>query len=78
MNLQKIKSALVSGVLTAILAGAGYVLSVGDIFKVDVHSLSNVLALSLLTAIVSLIKSFSTTNEGNFIGVVSVAPPARD
>lgn len=67
-----VKSALVTAFLTAILALAGYVLGVGDIFKIDVHAFINVGALSLLTAIVSIIKSFLTTPDGNFVGVVNI------
>lgn len=68
----KIKSALVSALITAILAAAGYVIGVGDIFKIDVHAFINVFSLSALTALVSLIKSFFTTTAGNFAGAVKV------
>lgn len=67
-----IKSALVSGVITGILGVAGYIIEVGDIFKLDVHTLVNVGALSALTTIVSLIKSFLTTSSGNFVGAVNI------
>lgn len=67
-----VKSALVSAFLTAILALAGYVLGVGDVFKIDVHALINVGALSTLTALVSLIKAFLTTDKGNFVGAVEI------
>lgn len=69
LNLTNIRGALVSGVLTAILAIAGYIIGVGDLFKIDVHALVNVGALSALTAVVSLIKSFLTTNEGKAAGI---------
>lgn len=64
-----IKSALVSGVITAILAVAGYIIGVGDIFKIDVHALVNVGALALLTTIVSLIKASLTTKTGTVGGI---------
>lgn len=67
-----IKSALVSALITAILAIAGYIIGVGDVFAIDVHALVNVGALSALTAVVSVIKSFLTTNGGNFVGAVSI------
>lgn len=67
-----VKSALVSAFLTACLALAGYVIGVGDIFKIDVHAFANVGALSLLTAVVSIIKSFLTTPSGNFVGAVAI------
>jgi len=64
-----IKSALVSGVITAILAIAGYIIGVGDIFKIDVHALINVGALALLTTLVSLIKASLTTSAGTVGGI---------
>lgn len=74
INTAQLKSALVSGVLTAILAGLGYVVGIGDVFKIDVHAIVNVVALSFGTTIISLIKSFLTTDEGKFAGAVKVAP----
>lgn len=72
LSTTNIKSALVSALLTAILAIAGYIIGVADVFKIDVHALINVGALSALTAIVSLIKSFLTTDGGKFVGTVTV------
>lgn len=68
ITLTQVKSALVSAVIAAVLGVAGYILSVGDIFKIDVHSLSNVAALSALVAFVSLVKSAGTTPAGTFMG----------
>ena len=68
----QVKSALVSGVITAVLATAVSIIGVGDVFKLDVHSLANVFARSALTAIVSFIKSILTTPAGNFVGAVAV------
>lgn len=67
-----IKSALVSGVLTAILGGAGYVIGLGNIFSVDIHTLANIVVLAFLVAVVSLIKQLLTTSQGNFVGAVNV------
>lgn len=64
-----IKSALVSGVITGILGIAGYIIGVGDIFKLDVHTLLNVGALAALTTVVSLIKAGLTTDRGTIAGV---------
>ena len=72
ITLTNLKSALVSGVITGVLGVAGYIIGVGDIFKLDVHTLVNVGALAALTTIVSLVKSFLTTPAGNFAGVVVV------
>lgn len=69
-----IKSALVSGVITTVLGIAGYIIGVGDIFKLDTHTLLNVGALAGLTTIVSIIKSFLTTETGSVAGVQVVQP----
>lgn len=72
LNWTNIKGAIVSAVITAVLAIAGYIIGVGDIFSIDVHALVNVGALSVLTALVSVIKSLLTTQSGDFAGVVKV------
>ena len=72
MNITNLKSALVSGVITGVLGIAGYIIGVGDVFNLDVHTLINVGALSALTTAVSLIKSFLTTENGNFVGTINI------
>lgn len=69
MNITMIKSALVSGVLAGILAGAVYIIGVGDVFALNLHSLVNVVAIAVLTVIVSLIKNIGTSSTGSFAGV---------
>ena len=64
-----IKSALISGVLMTILAIATYILSVGDIFSVDGKTMVNIGVMSLLTAIVSFVKSSFTSDAGKFAGI---------
>lgn len=64
-----IKSACVSGMIMAVLGVAGYIIGVGDVFKLDVHSLVNVAVMSGLTAIVSLLKASMTSNSGKVAGV---------
>lgn len=64
-----IKSALVSFVISGVLAGALYVLQVGDVFALDVHKLINVVAIAVLVGVVSLIKSTGTSTSGTFAGV---------
>ena len=65
----KIKSALVSGVLSAILAGAMYITGLGDVFAIDVHALINIVALAVLTTVVSLLKAGITTDAGTVAGI---------
>lgn len=64
-----IKSALVSGVIMGILGVSGYVIGVGDVFKLDFHSLINVGVMSFLATTVSLIKSVITTDTGKVAGI---------
>lgn len=64
-----IKSALISGVLMTVLAIATYILSVGDIFSVDGKTMVNIGIMSLLTAIVSFVKSSFTSDAGKFAGI---------
>lgn len=67
-----IKSALVSGVLAGILAVAGYIIGVGDLFVIDLHKLVNAFVLALLVAIVSVLKNLGTGKDGSFMGVIQV------
>lgn len=72
LSWDKVKGALISAAITAILTGAGYIIGVGDIFNIDLRALANVVSLSALTALVSLIKAFFTTPQGEFAGAVKV------
>lgn len=64
-----IKSALVSGVLMAILGIATYLLGIGDIFKADGHTVANIAVMAILTAIVSVVKNSLTTSTGKIAGI---------
>ena len=66
------KSALVYGLLSAILAMSLYAISIGDVFKLDLHALINSGVFGLLAVLVSLIKNLLTTNQGNFLGTTKV------
>jgi hypothetical protein len=67
--LTKIKSALVSLVIAGVLAGAIYILGIGNIFALDLKGLINVVAIAVLVGLVSLLKSWGTTPTGTFAGV---------
>ena len=68
----KIKSALVSTVIAGILAGAMYVVGVGDVFAIEIKALINVFSLAALSGVVSLIKAGLTTTQGDFVGAVRI------
>lgn len=68
LNWKNVAGALVSAVLVALI---GYLLSVGDVWKLDFHSIVNI---AIMTAGASLLKALGTTDSNNFLGVVSVPP----
>lgn len=69
MTFTSLKSALISFIISGLLAGALYVLQIGDIFAIDVHGLLNVVAIAVLVALVSFLKSLGTKSDGTFAGV---------
>ena len=77
LDANNVRSALVYGVLTALMLMAVYVVGIGDIFKIDYRSLLNIGVISLLTTFVSLVKNLLTNSKGKFAGVVKVIPPIK-
>lgn len=69
MNKTNIKSAFVSMMLMGILATAGYIIGIGDVFKIDWHALINTGVMAILAGVVSLIKSMGTSDRGTFVGI---------
>jgi len=63
-----------SGATMAVLAMAGYVIGIGDVFALDPRALINVCMMAFLTTVVSLIKSSNTTPNGTFAGVQIAKP----
>ncbi len=74
LNTANIKNAIVTVIITAVLAVLVYVTSLGDIFKIEWHTFVNIGVISLLNGLISLFKSFLTTDSGKFAGVVTVVP----
>ncbi|MEK6886680.1 MAG: hypothetical protein AABW88_02500 [Nanoarchaeota archaeon] len=70
LNWDNIKSALVFGVLSALLAIGTYVVGVGDIFSLDGKVLANVGAFGGLNVILSLVKRLLTNNDSEFLGII--------
>ncbi len=73
LSITNYKNALVTVLLTAVLAVVVYVVGLGDIFKVNWHDFVNIGVLALLNGLISLIKQFLTTDSGKFLGTVKVA-----
>lgn len=72
VSLAEVKGAVVSGIIAASLAIFGYILSVGDIFKLNSHDLINAGAIAAIVACTSYIKSALTNSNGTFAGIVQV------
>lgn len=71
-SVKDIISALVSGVLMALVVMGSYVIHVGSIFDIDWRTLADIGTISLITTTVSLVKSLLTTSTGKFAGAVSI------
>lgn len=67
-----IKSALISTLLMAILAMVMYIIGLGDIWSIDAKAITNIGVMAFLTGIVSLVKSFLSTDGGKFMGSVDI------
>ncbi len=57
---------------TIVVAVLGYILKVGNVFILDFHTLINT---AVMAGIGSILVSLGTTNQGNFIGLLSVSKP---
>lgn len=69
MDITKIKSALVSAALMAVLSVVIVIVQSGNIYSLDWRSLLNIGIISFLTGVVSFLKSIGTTSEGKFAGI---------
>ena len=70
LSWKDVLSALVSAIIGGIFAMGVYVLKIGNIFSIDIHSMINVGAIALITGIVALIQAFLTTSDGNVVGLI--------
>lgn len=69
INSTVLKSALVSVILAMIIAVGGYIIGVGDVFKLDWHALVNAGVLSGVVGIVSVAKNSITNDDGKALGM---------
>lgn len=72
LNWESFKSALVSAVIMTVIAVAGYVIGLGDLWKIEFHAIINIGVMAFLTGLVSLIKNFLTSDSGTFAGSVKI------
>lgn len=72
INYKDFLSALAVTIVIGIGATIAYILGVGDIFGINLHSMLNVFVLSVLGGVGQLISSVFTTKAGNFAGAFPV------
>ncbi len=69
-----IKSALVYGLITGVVAVGLYMIGEGDVFNLSIKPIANVFIFSFLGVFISLLKNLLTSDEGKFVGAVKVIP----
>jgi len=72
INWTDIKQALSLVVVTIVIQACAYIISVGSIFSISWHALVDASTIPALVLIVSLLSSFLTTSQGNFVGLLKV------
>jgi len=72
-----IKSALIYGLVTGVVAVGLYTIGQGDVFSLQIKPIANVFTFAFLGVFVSLLKNLLTTKGGNFAGVVKVIPEVK-
>lgn len=72
INWTAIKSALISGLLMAVLGVCAYIIQVGDIFNISLKVATNIGVMAFLTSIISVVKNFLTTDGGKFAGLTKI------
>lgn len=77
LSKENIMSAVVYVVLTAFLGLLAYVVGIGDVYKIDFHSVVNIFSIAIATGLVSIIKNFLTDNSGAFLGVAKTVTPTN-
>lgn len=69
-----IKSALVYGLITGVVAVGLYMIGEGDVFNLSIKPITNVFIFSFLGVFISLLKNLLTNESGKFVGAVKVIP----
>lgn len=66
LNIKDVAGAIVSAILVSVI---GYIMTVGDIYALDLRTLTNT---AVMTALASLLKSLATDNSGKLLGKVQI------
>lgn len=74
INWVNVKSALVYGILWAILVVLIEMAKVGNVFALDWKELVNAGVFGFIAVFISLLKNLLTTDSGSFLGITKVIP----
>lgn len=66
LNWKDVAGALITAVFVAVL---GYIVSIGDLWKLSGHAIANIAAMA---GAVSLLKDFATDSNGQLLGMIKV------
>lgn len=69
IHMRDVLSAVISAVIVAIV---GYLSTLTDISSINYHQ---ILSISVLTGLTSLLKALGTNSEGNFMGALPIKDP---
>lgn len=72
LSWKDVKSAIVYGLLIAILTVLIFIKTAGSIYSIDWKTALDMFVISLITSGVSLLKSLLTTSDGKFVGLIKV------
>lgn len=71
-SMKDVYSALMSVLITVLIAVGVYVTNVGSIWKIEWKALVDIGVMAGIVAVVSMLKSLLTTKDGKFAGVVKI------
>ncbi len=74
VDMTGVRDALIMTVIAAVVAGLVYISGIGDIFSINLHSLTNVVVMALFGGLISLGQHLLTDNNGNFLGITPKTP----
>lgn len=77
LNALNIKSALVYVFLAAFFQLLSYIIGVGDVWKLDYHTIVNTFVIAFAVGCLSIIKNLLTTSDGKFLGVTQVTETTK-
>lgn len=77
LDWSNIKSAIIYGILWAILVILMKIHDAGSIFNLDWKALADAGAIALTASGITILKNLLTTEKGNFLGIAKVIPETK-